>query len=367
MKREIMALSAALSIAIQALAGAHYATVHNAFASIEHIEGMTSIENDYLICNNATAQNTILTDTTRIATDKYRFQARLANEHNSSRHSYRVADSNGNKRNIQAPTWGIAFDINHDKSDYWAITMQCLDTDINNDISNHRYARFALIHFSGGNASIIATKDIDKGISLNSGFNSIEVQVNSDEIKVLAGDDQLSTIMQVERKVSTTAPRRAGCYIGAGAKVRIERAVIDFEHDNSIYLDTGWTIDSLKQHFEASIDPIEGFWHYLDRDMEDRWLRLGGRYTLAIVKNGTHYDIIYIDGAKTRSDLWHTGQLKARLTPTIFSNHFDLMWVDATHQPITQDAYGTIENGVMLTLKFPIYKSQFRLSKILTP
>ena len=52
---------------------------------------------------------------------------------------------------------------------------------------------------------------------------------------------------------------------------------------------------------------------------------------------------------------------------TIFSSHYDLMWVDATHEPITQDAYASVENGVLLTLKFPVYKSQIRLSKVLTP
>lgn len=367
MNLKVTAITLASLIATQAIAGAHYATTHNSFGSIERIDGITSIEGDMLLCNNTGFTTRVVTDTTGITAGQYRLQARMANEHNSPRHSYRVTDSNGNKHNVHSPQWGIAFDIGDNIRDYWAVTMQCIDTDINNDITNHRYAHFTLLHYSNGKAQIIATQDIDRGINLSNGFNSIEVQVKPDVVKVLAGENQLQTVMQINRPYTDTQSCRAGCYIGAGAKVKIERVVIDFKHETTIYRETGWTIETLKEHFQQSADPVEGFWQYIDRDMEERWLRLGGRYTLAIVASDSGYDLIYISGATTRSDLWHTGMLKATLTKTIFNNHYDLKWIDATHNPITQDAYGSIENGVLLTLKFPIYKSQFRLSKILDP
>ena len=75
------------------------------------------------------------------------------------------------------------------------------------------------------------------------------------------------------------------------------------------------------------------------------------------------YDLIYIDGAQVKKSLWQPGMIKGHITPTIFSGNYDLSWIDATMEPIGDDAYATIENGVLLTLVFPEYKSQVRFAK----
>ena len=130
-------------------------------------------------------------------------------------------------------------------------------------------------------------------------------------------------------------------------------------------LQTEWTREALDEYFAQSADPVEGYWQYLDRDMDDEWLRLGGRYTLATVQSVNGYEIIYIDGAKVKKSLWNLGMLKGHIFKTIFTGNYDLFWIDATMEPIDDEAYATIENGVILTLNFPTYKSQVRLSKIL--
>lgn len=346
-------------------ANTHYSTIHNGFASIERINGLTCIEGDYLACDNNTNQDILLTDTATILSDRYRLQIRLANLHNSPRRTYTVTNDEGERQRISAPLCGIAFNINNN-SDYWAVTLQCLDTDINNDINNRRIAYITLLHYLNGAEVVIASQQLEKGVNLYDGFNSLEVAIGKNELVVSVGDDELTEVIHTAYEHSIS-PVKVGCLVGAGAKVKIEREVIAFTADTTIMQDTDWTLDKLQRHFEQSTDPVEGLWQYQDRDMEDRWLRLGGRYKLATVATDTGYDIIYIDGASTRSELWHSGMLKGRMTRTIFNNHYDLMWVDATLQPITQDAYASIENGILLTLKFPVYKSQLRLSKILNP
>ena len=99
--------------------------------------------------------------------------------------------------------------------------------------------------------------------------------------------------------------------------------------------------------------------------MHDDWLRLGGRYTLAVVRADDGYDLIYIDGAQVKKTMWQTGMLKGHMTKTIFSGNYDLTWIDATMEPIEKDAQASIENGVILTLSFPVYKSQVRFAKVL--
>ena len=99
--------------------------------------------------------------------------------------------------------------------------------------------------------------------------------------------------------------------------------------------------------------------------MEEKWLRLGGKYTLAIVRADDGYDLIYVNGAQVKKSLWHPCMKKGHITKTMFTGNYDLQWIDATMEPIDEDAYATIENGVILTLYYPIYKSQVRFAKVL--
>jgi len=159
---------------------------------------------------------------------------------------------------------------------------------------------------------------------------------------------------------------RVGYLVGAGSRVAVERAVLTIENDNQVSTATLWTLDALDQHFASSEDPIEGYWKYLDRDMEEKWLRLGGRYTLAVVRADDGYDILYINGAQVKKSQWQPCMLKGHITKTIFSGNYDMTWIDATMEAIDEDAYATIENGVILTLNFPVYKSQVRFAKVLS-
>jgi len=99
--------------------------------------------------------------------------------------------------------------------------------------------------------------------------------------------------------------------------------------------------------------------------MEDKWLRLGGRYTLAAVWRDGGYDLIYVDGAQVKKSLWQMGMVKGRITKTIFTDNYEGEWIDATLEPINKDVYATLDNGVILTINFPVYKSQVRFSKLL--
>jgi len=96
-------------------------------------------------------------------------------------------------------------------------------------------------------------------------------------------------------------------------------------------------------------------------------LRLGGRYTLALVRADNGYDLIYIDGAQVKKSLWQPGMVKGHMTKTLFTGNYDLNWIDATMEPIDSEAYSTVENGVILTLYFPMYSSQVRFAKAINP
>jgi hypothetical protein len=170
--------------------------------------------------------------------------------------------------------------------------------------------------------------------------------------------------MTIDVAAAPATALSAAVMVGSGCEVAIERTVASIDHDERLVQPTTWTVEALDAHFAASHDPLEGYWHYLDRDMNDKVLRLGGRYTLAIVATGDRcYDLIYVDGAEVLRSQWQPMMLKGRLTATQFSGTYEAMWIDATQRPIERDVQAVVDGGLILTLRFPVYGSQFRLAK----
>ena len=195
-------------------------------------------------------------------------------------------------------------------------------------------------------------------------MNTLCIDVDDHGINVSIGKEELHEVM--EANIARPAgPVRVGYLVGAGARVAVERAVLTIENDHQVSPVTTWTLDALDEYLVQSADPIEGYWKYLDRDMQDEWLRLGGRYTLATVRSDSGYDLIYIEGAQVKKSMWQPGMIKGHMTKTAFSGNYDLSWTDATMEPIGEDAYATVENGIILTLYFPEYRSQVRFAKVM--
>ena len=196
-------------------------------------------------------------------------------------------------------------------------------------------------------------------------MNNICVDVDERSVRVMVGKEELNQVLEASlpRPTGTVS---VGYMVGPGARVAIERAVLTINNEQQVIAETtGWTRDALDAYFEQSADPVEGYWKYLDRDMEEEWLRLGGRYTLAVVRADDGYDLIYVEGAQVKKSQWQWGMLKGHITKTQFTGNYDLTWIDATMEPIDKDSYATVENGVILTLNFPEYKSQVRFAKVL--
>ena len=123
--------------------------------------------------------------------------------------------------------------------------------------------------------------------------------------------------------------------------------------------------EELVDYLRRSSDSLEGIWEYMDRNLPEGRVRLGGMYSLALVRDGECYRIIYVDGAGDYyGRLWKPLQDKGCMKPTIFQNHFDLEWINAkrTHRYMS-DTWAEVEQGVILSLNFPLVKSQLRFRK----
>ncbi len=359
-----------MGAALEGFGRSYYNSVSNQFGGLFPHPGMRmqgrykAINGDLLIEENATMATAITIDTLSIHSTAYRYQLRLANLNNKQGKTISVKDPmTGGKTQITSPQWGLIFNRDED-GNYNAVVLSCDNRSPYDDITDQRSMQVSLIQRMNGETSILAVADIKKGVSLEDEMNTVCVDVDDHGVTIMVGKDELKQVLEADVK-RPMGPVQVGYLVGAGARVALERAVLTIDNGKQVAATTLWSLDDLNQYLSASSDPVEGYWKYLDRDMEDKWLRLGGRYTIAIVRADDGYDLIYIDGAQVKKSLWQPGMKKGHMTKTIFSGNYDASWIDATMEPIDKDVQATIENGVILTLNFPVYKSQVRFAKVL--
>lgn len=334
-----------------------YNTVHNQFASIDW-KSTAQISGNDLTCDNKLAYPVMLLDTNHVSAESYRFYARLSNAHNAEGKRYY---SGGKKCDFTEV--GIVF-LYANQKDYWTATLHAFNSHPHDDMIDKRMMHLSVSHIVDGKATFVRDSDFSAGFDIRGGYNVIGVDVDGSKVKVVAGHDKLTEIMTIDAG-PISQPVHMGCLIGSGALMKLERTVISLRSSNRMICETGWTREKLDSLFTVSDNQLEGYWQYLDRDMDDQWLRLGGRYTIALVASGDHYDIVYVDGAEVKQNDWHLGMLKGRLDKTIFTDNYKAQWIDATHRDMGRDVQASVEQGVILTLKFPVWNSEVRFSRII--
>ncbi|MDE6279708.1 MAG: hypothetical protein K2M05_07015 [Paramuribaculum sp.] len=115
------------------------------------------------------------------------------------------------------------------------------------------------------------------------------------------------------------------------------------------------------------VSGVAGLWQYFDRDTDDRYLRTGGNYTLAVIPtlSANEYDIVYVSGAKVNSLKWLPGMLKGKLLGNGFINSWTLEAVDASFHDMEGENHASMtQDGAILTLTFPELKSTLRFRRL---
>lgn len=375
MRRILVAIVAGL-VAVSAFMAdgrSYYNSVRNGFGGLNPHPGMRmmgrykGINGDFLIEENATMATAVTFDTMRIASTNYRYQLRLANLNNKQGKTMSIKNPMvGGKSTITHPEWGLVFNYTG-RGYYSAVILSCDNSTPWNDVTDERTMTVTLVECNGINRTVVASTTVKKGVSLEDDLNNLCVDVDQNSVRVSIGKDELTPVLESQLQRPDGAVM-TGYLVGPGARVAVERAVLTIENEHQVVATTtSWTRETLDEYFASSIDPIEGYWSYLDRDMEEEWLRMGGRYTLAVVRADDGYDLIYIDGAQVKKSQWQPGMKKGHISRTQFTGNYDLTWIDATMEPIGGDSYATVENGVIMTFNFPEYKSQVRLAKALNP
>lgn len=197
--------------------------------------------------------------------------------------------------------------------------------------------------------------------------SSVRLKVNGSDIRLYAGDGERilapASLLSLSSEPSSVILRHDG-------SLRIHRIATDVvcrqSHDDKP-LFSG--LSQLHDYLSVSSDSIEGYWEYLDRDINAPAIQLGGFYRVAVVRHNDAYFMLYLGGADKHSSLWKPLDVKAVLRPTVFLNNFDVSWIDSRRSDILSvDVSASVTDGAILTLSFPLLKSSVRFRrKILKP
>lgn len=245
-------------------------------------------------------------------------------------------------------------------TDYNYIRYQCANSDYG-DFADKRYAQITIGRVDKSRDIVISTHEIDKNINTSIGYNSILLEMHPQELKVFIGSKKYQYVTTLK---NFDLVDNSYCGIKSNVDIKIQSMVLDCEYDHKTLLSTEWTNDSLKSYFQNNSDAHIGYWTYLDRDNNPQKARCGGRYVLAVVKSDAGYDLIYVSGAETNSSLWTIGMLKGQLKPTIFKEHYDLIWYDSMFEVIETEAYVHFHDNAIMSLQFPLYETTIRFSKV---
>ncbi len=131
------------------------------------------------------------------------------------------------------------------------------------------------------------------------------------------------------------------------------------------------SLDDVNSAISHCKHPIAGIWEEFDESFDTESALIGGDYTIAIVPCAASDDgiptpdadkkmrILYIGGGRINSKVWKPLFIKGTLNPTPFYSNFDLEWIDAVGNVISEGANAYVENN-LLVIDFPLLNARIR-------
>lgn len=107
---------------------------------------------------------------------------------------------------------------------------------------------------------------------------------------------------------------------------------------------SGWTEESLRNYWaNKGCTPIEGIYYFTNTNNKDWWGNI--KHTLAIVKEGYQYKLIYIRGSNPK--VWHEGDVKAVFIATATKGLYKVTSWYMENRMLNEDFYISFNNGFM--------------------
>lgn len=257
-------------------------------------------------------------------------------------------------------SFGIIWDLDAEGGTYYKVTLRPISRFPEDTFANDNYQLLTIARHTPGGETVIEELKLRDGFGQMREANTLGVEIDLPSAKatVYGGKQELTKLAELTME-GAYSPTMA---VEAQGDLEIYDLVSEYTRDRGLDLQSPWTAAELASHLKNAKNPA-GFYRYLDRNNAPEYLRLGGKYTLALVETAEGgFDIVYVDGAERNRSKWTPGMLKGHLSPTIFTDHYDLTWYDADLNRLDDECSADIEQGAILTLNFPLLKSSFRFA-----
>ena len=301
-----------------------------------------------LLIGNVT--NTPVTDMVALGDyDAMRWRMRVSNTHARHNTAYIYYDSGGKSIKTKYPGWGIVL-----KSGEQATTISFVTIDERTD-ETYSSPHVEMTVKSGGKET--AQKTLSSGFDLYDGPNAFQLSLEGSNWQLSAGNREYKEITSGEL---TSKLDSIGFVVMPGGEIKVENIIIQ---QNGIEDVSHSVIGACALEFDAA-DDLEGEWGIYDMNIDEKMIKTGGDYRLAIKKSKDRegYDIIYLSGAVTNGGKWKQGMVKGSITPLPFDSVYDIEWVGASGK--TLKGIKAQKESDILTLQFPLHASTLRLRKI---
>lgn len=244
----------------------------------------------------------------------------------------------------------------------YKLELQVVQTHPYDELLDCRYLAAALVlQKKDIQIRILWDRRLSEGVNTDGGFNTVRLMKEGDSLSVAVGEKKPIQLATVGIKADIDSCR-IGYFCGESSKIEINRVHYRSTPDPAKMCRTAWTADSLDRYLAQSKDENEGYWHYLDRRMDESQMKSGGKYRLAVVCAGEGYDLLYVGGAEMYPRYWQVGMRKGVLEASPFIGTYDMKWHLSDKTLVEDEAYATF-SGNILTLHFPLHKSEVRFYK----
>lgn len=300
------------------------------------------------------------------ASDEFDLRFKIENLHNNPNSKYSYSTSEGQLRKVSSPPWGLSLvdtrgettDIvikSGEKEDMLASSPVLYLEILQND---ELLDRITLSDRSSSVAGKVSSGTADLDISQSENFYRLSLKEGS--LRLYGGHHRPGLLADLP--VGDASIDKVGFLLYPASRIRLKEMSLSSVEKLPVSEDLPWNdSEALQTRLELSHDPMEGYWQILDFSVEENLLRLGGDYRFAMVKVPSGYHLIYLSGAKTNSNEWLPGMVKAILSPSGIDGIWDVEWTDAMHSPLSNGLKAQMDINGTLTIQFPYQNSHIRL------
>jgi len=210
----------------------------------------------------------------------------------------------------------------------------------------------------------LAAATLSEGVDPYRGSNSWRIVREGARWNIFAGNREYQHRVSFDLNVGPTGTFQVESVPGGS----IDYTMMGIDSSGADYPEyIASDIDDILQKNKGGKVELAGYYSLFDYEQDDSYAKIGGQYRLAFIPADSdgNYDIVYMSGARTMSDMWKPGMRKGRLKASAFGGVYDVEWVDAEGAVMLHDVQADFDSMTqIITVRFPYQNTILRFRKV---